>query len=57
MTGLLLLKEVKGISDEEVCATWRENPYFQYGCGEEYFQPCLPVEPPSFSVFRTRSKK
>jgi len=54
MAGLILLKEIKGISDEEVCFTWRENPYFQYFCGEEYFQHRLPVEPPSLSIFRKR---
>jgi transposase, IS5 family len=54
MAGLLLLKEAKGLSDEEVCAVWRENPYFQYFCGEEFFQHRLPVEPPSLSIFRNR---
>jgi IS5 family transposase len=54
MAGLLMLKEMKGLSDEEVCAAWRENPYFQYFCGEEYFQHRLPVEPPSLSIFRKR---
>jgi IS5 family transposase len=54
MAGLLLLKDMKGLSDEEVCATWRENPYFQYFCGEEFFQHRLPVEPPSLSIFRKR---
>jgi IS5 family transposase len=54
MVGLLLLKEAKGLSDEEVCAVWRENPYFQYFCGEEFFQHRLPVEPPSLSIFRHR---
>ena len=54
MAGLLLLKELKGLSDEEVCETWRENPYFQYFCGEEFFQHRLPVEPPSLSIFRKR---
>ena len=54
MSGLLFLKELKGLSDEEVCETWRENPYFQYFCGEEYFQHRLPVEPPSLSIFRGR---
>ena len=54
MAGLLLLKDTKGLSDEEVCATWRENPYFQYFCGEEFFQHRLPVEPPSLSIFRKR---
>lgn len=54
MAGLLFLKDLKGLSDEEVCATWRENPYFQYFCGEEFFQHRLPVEPPSLSIFRKR---
>lgn len=54
MAGLLLLKDAKGLSDDEVCAVWRENPYFQYFCGEEFFQHRLPVEPPSLSVFRKR---
>jgi len=57
MAGLQLLKDMKGLSDEEVCAVWRENPYFQYFCGEEYFQHRLPVEPPSLSIFRTRIGK
>lgn len=57
MAGLLFLKDLKGLSDEEVCATWRENPYFQYFCGEEFFQHRLPVEPPSLSIFRKRIGK
>lgn len=54
MAGLLFLKDMKGLSDEEVCEVWRENPYFQYFCGEEFFQHRLPVEPPSLSIFRKR---
>jgi IS5 family transposase len=54
MAGLCFLKDLKGLSDEEVCAAWRENPYFQYFCGEEFFQHRLPVEPPSLSIFRKR---
>jgi IS5 family transposase len=57
MAGLLFLKDMKGLSDEEVCEVWRENPYFQYFCGEEYFQHRLPVEPPSLSIFRKRIGK
>lgn len=57
MAGLQLLKDMKGLSDEEVCATWRENPYFQYFCGEAFFQHRLPVEPPSLSIFRKRIGK
>lgn len=54
MAGLCFLKDAKGLSDEEVCAVWRENPYFQYFCGEEFFQYRFPVEPPSLSIFRKR---
>ena len=54
MAGLLFLKDAKGLSDEEVCAVWRENPYFQHFCGEEFFQHRLPLEPPSLSIFRKR---
>jgi IS5 family transposase len=54
MTGLCFLKDIKGLSDEEVCAVWCENPYFQYFCGETYFQHRFPVEPPSLSIFRKR---
>jgi len=54
MAGLQMLKDMKGLSDEEVCAAWRENPYFQHFCGEEFFQHRLPVEPPSLSIFRKR---
>ena len=57
MAGLLFLKDMKGLSDEEVCEVWRENPYFQYFCGEEFFQHRLPVEPPSLSIFRKRIGK
>ena len=29
MAGLHLLKHMKGLSDEQVCAFWLENPYFR----------------------------
>ena len=57
MAGLQMLKDMKGLSDEEVCAVWRENPYYQHFCGEEFFQHRLPVEPPSLSIFRKRIGK
>src|ERR1700733_7292140 len=57
MAGLQMLEDMKGLSDEEVCAVWRENPYFQHFCGEEFFQHRLPVEPPSLSIFRKRIGK
>lgn len=50
IAGLIFLKDAMGLSDEEVRAVWRENPYFQYFCGEGFFQHRLPVEPPSLSI-------
>lgn len=54
MAGLCFLKDMKGLSDEELCAVWCENPYFQHFCGETFFQHGFPVEPPSLSIFRKR---
>lgn len=54
MAGLCFLKDMKGLSDEELCAVWCENPYFQHFCGETFFQHRFPVEPPSLSIFRAR---
>lgn len=33
MLGILLLKQLKNISDEEIVLQWKQNPYFQYFCG------------------------
>ena len=44
MAGLHLLKHMKGLSDEETCAAWLENPYFQAFCGETHFQHRLPFD-------------
>jgi IS5 family transposase len=54
MVGLHLLKYMYALSDEEVCARWRENPYYQYFCGEKYFQHDLPIERSSMTHFRKR---
>ena len=54
MAGLCMLKDMEGLSNEELCARWRRDPYFQYFCGEEYFRHDGPVEPPSMSIFRKR---
>jgi len=54
MVGLHLLKHARGISDEQVCAQWIENAYFQHFCGETYFQTKLPLDRTSMSVWRGR---
>jgi hypothetical protein len=32
------------LSDEALCDRWIENPYFQFFCGEEFFQHRLPFD-------------
>jgi len=54
MAGLCFLKDISGLSDEELCRTWQENPYYQYFCGEEYFCHELPVQQPTIGNFRRR---
>ncbi len=54
MAGLHMLKHMKGLSDELVCAQWVENPYFQAFCGEEFFQHKLPLDRSSMTRWRNR---
>ena len=54
MVGLHLLKHMKGLSDEEVCAQWVENPYMQAFCGEAFFCHVLPLDRSSLTRWRTR---
>lgn len=54
MVGLLLVKQLKNVSDEEVCRLWTENPYVQYFCGEEFFQWGQPCNPSDLVHFRNR---
>ena len=54
MAGLHYLKHALGLSDEVVVKSWVENPYWQYFCGEEYFQHRLPIDPSQMTRFRTR---
>jgi transposase, IS5 family len=37
MVGLQYLKAMSDESDESVIEKWRENPYWQYFCGEKVF--------------------
>ena len=54
MVGLLLLKHIYGLSDEEVCARWVYDPYFQYFTGEEFFAHEFPHERSGMSHWRKR---
>jgi IS5 family transposase len=47
MVSILILKQLRNLSDESVVEQWAENSYYQYLSGEEYFscnQPCVPTE-------------
>jgi IS5 family transposase len=54
MVGLHLLKSMYGLSDEGVCARYEYDPYFQYFCGERYFQHALPIDRSSMTYWRRR---
>jgi len=54
MAGLAILKHTFDLSDEELCARWIENPYFQYFCGEEFFLHKLPFDRSSITRWRQR---
>ena len=54
MAGLHLLKHMKGLSDEDLCAAWLENPYFQAFCGETHFQHRLRFDRSSMTRWRQR---
>jgi transposase, IS5 family len=52
MAGLLYLKHAYDESDESVCERWAQDVYFQFFCGDEYFQPRLPCDPTNLVRFR-----
>jgi IS5 family transposase len=54
VVGAHYLKFMYNVSDEEFVERWVENPYWQYFCGEQYFQYELPFNPSSFSKWRKR---
>jgi IS5 family transposase len=54
MVGLQYLKDSYGLFDDEVVMRWVENPYWQYFCGEQYFQHQMPIDPSSMTRFRHR---
>ncbi|MGZ5096347.1 MAG: IS5 family transposase [Burkholderiales bacterium] len=54
MAGLAILKHTYNLSDEMVCELWIENPYYQYFCGEEFFQHQLPLDRSSMTNWRQR---
>ncbi|MCG5534435.1 transposase, partial [Halorhodospira sp. 9621] len=45
---------LSNLSDEAVLERWLESPYFQFFCGEQYFQHELPIDPSSMTRWRKR---
>jgi transposase, IS5 family len=54
IAGLHYLKHAFGHSDEEVVTLWVENAYWQYLCGEHFFQHSPPCHPTSLTKWRNR---
>ena len=54
MVGLHILKHIYHLSDEMVCEQYIVNPYYQYLCGEEFFQHDLKMERSSMTHQRNR---
>src|SRR5437773_2356932 len=54
MAGLAILKHTYDLSDEVLCERWVENPYYQYFCGEEFFQHRLVFDRSSLTRWRQR---
>jgi transposase, IS5 family len=54
MAGLCILKHTYDLSDEVLCERWVENPYYQFFCGEEFFQHRLVFDRSSLTRWRNR---
>ena len=52
VAGLLMLKHMEGLSDENLIAAWVRDPYMQYFCGESHFQHKPPVNPITLGRWR-----
>ena len=54
MVALHYLKYTHNLSDEDVVASWIENPYWQYFSGMKWFEHELPINPSSMTRWRKR---
>lgn len=54
MTGLLMLKHLRNVSDEQVVAQFTENAYYQYFCGLDAFSTSAPCASSELVYFRHR---
>ncbi len=54
MAGLMYLQHLHNLSDEALLDQWLESPYYQYFCGETFFQHQFPCHPTSLVKWRQR---
>lgn len=54
LVALHYIKHLYDLSDDLVLAGFLENPYWQFFCGEQYFQHQLPCDPTSLVKWRKR---
>ena len=54
MAGLMILKHMDNLSDEDLAERWVRDPYYQYLCGEEFFQHKAPFDRSSLTRWRQR---
>lgn len=54
MVGLAIIKYAENLSDEDLTERWVQNPYYQYLCGEEFFQHKAPFDRSSLTRWRKR---
>ena len=54
MLGMMILKSVENLSDEQIYARWVQNPYYQYFTGELYFQHRIAHDRSNISHWRKR---
>jgi IS5 family transposase len=52
MVAMLYLKHAYNESDESLVERWAQDVYFQFFCGQVYFEPRLPCDPAQISRFR-----
>lgn len=57
MAGLLILKQLENLSDENIVLQWKRNPYYQYFCGAKSFQNSAPCHATELVKFRQRIGK
>ena len=54
MVSLLILKQLRNLSDESIVEQWSENSYYQYFGGEQTFRPEQPCVATELVEFRKR---